>query len=454
MGSLFTAMVSTAGAMKSLQRSLSVVQNNIVNASTVGYARQEGSLIANPFNPNSTSTSGGVTFGPIASSRDAFVEAAVWKTQHRSGNADSLSTKLSEIERTFPIAAGSGVSGEINKFFATISQWSVSPNDSVARRQVLNRAASLSQSFNKAAIDLGDAAGRAGTEIGSTVQKINRLTADIVSLNKQRRESQANSNDAGVDSTLHAKLEELAQFVDFTALPQEDGSVSVFIGGQTAAVIGDHHWPISVASSGGTYQIMDSDGGDITSRIAEGKLGALLTFRNTLLPDYQRRLNTLAQGFADNVNGTLNAGIDLNGATPAKNLFTYNAGIGAAATLSITNITGAELAAAAPGDPGGNTNALALADLQSAALFTGLTSAQYYANLTSDIGDRLNTEIANGRLQSQLLQQAQNVRAELSGVDINVEATKLLQLQKGFQAAGQVMAILNSMTETLLRMLN
>ena len=178
-------MVSTAGAMKSLQRSLNVVQNNIVNASTVGYARQEGSLIANPFNPNSTSTSGGVTFGPIASSRDAFVEAAVWKTQHRSGYADSLSTKLTEIERTFPIAAGSGVSGEIDKFFATISQWSVSPNDSVARRQVLNRAASLSQSFNKTAIDLGDAAGRAGTEIGSTVQKINRLTADIVSLNKR-----------------------------------------------------------------------------------------------------------------------------------------------------------------------------------------------------------------------------------------------------------------------------
>ena len=143
----------------------------------------------------------------------------------------------------------------------------------------------------------------------------------------------------------------------------------------------------------------------------------------------------------------------MNGATPAKNLFTYNAGIGAAATLSITDITGAELAAAAPGDPGGNTNALDLADLQSAALFTGLTSAQYYAELTSDIGDRLNTEISNGGLQRQLLQQAQNVRAELSGVDINVEATKLLQLQKGFQAAGQVMAVLNSMTETLLGML-
>ena len=324
----------------------------------------------------------------------------------------------------------------------------------MARRQVLDRAASLAQSFNQTAIDLGDAAGRAGAEIGTTVQKINRLTQDIVSLNKQRRENLSSANDAGLDSSLHAKLEELSQYVDFTALPQEDGSVSVFIGGQTPAVIGDHQWPISVANAGGTYQILDSDGADITSRIDEGKLGAILQFRNTLLPDYRGRLDTFAQGFADNVNTVLNNGIDLNGAVPTKSLFAYNAGIGAAATLSITDITGAELSAANPGDPGGNGNALDLVDIQSTGIFSGLTSAQYYAELTSNIGDRLNTETENSSLQRQLLLQAQNVRAELSGVDINVEATKLLQLQKGFQAAGQVMSVLNSLTETLLNLIH
>ena len=446
-------MVSTAGAMKVLQRSLTVVQNNIINASTVGYARQEVSLIADPFNPNSNSTSGGVSSGPITSSRDAFVEAAVWKTQHRGGYADGLSTKLTEIERTFPLTAGSGIPGEIDKFFATVSQWSVSPNDSVARRNVLDRAASLAQKFNQAAVDLGDSAGRAGAELGVTVQKVNRLTAEIASINGQRRENLTRTNDAGLDSTLHAKLEELSQFVDFTALPQEDGSVSVFIGGQTAAVIGDHKWPISMANAGGTYQIIDSDGNDITSRIDKGKLGALLQFRNTLLTDYRGRLDTLAQGFADNVNNILNAGIDLNGAAPTKNLFAYNASAGAAATLAITDITGSELGGAAAGDPGGNTNALDLADLRSSGVFAGLTAAQYYAELTAGIGERLNAEVANGSLQRQLLLQAQNVRLELSGVDINVEATKLLQLQKSFQAAGQVMSVLNSMTETLLGIL-
>ena len=453
MGSIFTSMVSTAGAMRALQRSLGVVENNIVNASTVGYARQEASLVANPFNPNSNSTSGGVSSGPLASTRDAFVESSVWKTQHRVGYSDSLSSKMTEIERAFPLTAGTGITGEMDKFFATVSQWSVSPNNSVSRRQVLDRAAGLAQSFNQTALQLGDAAGRAVAEIKTTVEQVNRLTSDIVAINHQRRESLASSGDAGLDSSLHAKLEELAQYVDFSALPQEDGTTSVFIGGQTPAVIGDHQWPISVANTGTQYQVLNSDGIDITKQIDQGKLGALLDFRNNLLPDYQTRLDTLAQGFADNVNARLNAGIDLAGNPPVKNLFAYNTGIGAAATLTITDITASELAAAAVGDPGGNTNALNLTDMQTSGIFGGLTSAQYYAELTSNVGDRLNAEKTNGDLQKQLLQQAQSVRSDVSGVDINIEATKLLQLQKGFQAAGQVMSVLNSLTDTLINML-
>lgn len=453
MGSLFTTMVSTAGAMRALQRSLSVVENNIVNASTVGYARQEASLVANPYNPNSNSTSGGVSFGPLTSTRDPFVEASVWKTQHRAGYSETLNLKLTEVERTFPITAGSGISGQLDRFFATVSQWAVSPNNSVSRQQVLDRAKALAQSFNQTALDLGDAAGRAGAELTSTVQQVNRLTTDITNLNRQRRENLATAGDAGLDASLHAKLEELSQYVDFTALPQEDGSVSVFIGGQTPAVVGDHAWPISINTVNGNYQITDAQNNDITARLTGGKLGALLDFRNNLLPAYRSQLDTLAQSFADKVNDTLNAGIDQNGFSPTRNLFTYDASIGAASTLAVTDITGSELAAAANGDPGGNTNALNLADLQNTGFLNGLTPAQYYADLTAKVGDRMNAEKSNASLQQQLLQQAQSVRSELSGVDINVEATKLLQLQKGFQAAGQVMSVLNSMTETLISMM-
>lgn len=453
MGSLFSSMSSAAGAMSALQRSLGVVQSNIANASTVGYARQDASLIANPFNPDSGAMSGGVSFGQVLSSRDAFLESSVWKSQHRSGYSGGLTAQLTELERAFPLTDGAGVPGELDRFFSAVSQWALSPNDTVARRQVLDGAGAVAQSFQQTAKALGEAAGRAGSELSATVRTVNRLTADIASINQQRRAVLANTGDAGLDSSLHAKLEELSQYVDFTALPQEDGTVSVLLGGQTPAVIGDHQWPISVSNAGGAYQILDADGANITGRLHSGSLAAALTFHNELLPDYRSRLDTLAQGFADTVNATLNAGIDQNGAAPAKNLFTYDASLGAASTLAVTDITVSDLAAAAPGDPGGNANALNLADLQSSGFLAGLTPAQSYAELASSVGSRLNTEKANGTLQRQLLLQAQSVRSEFSGVDINDEAAKLLQLQKGFQASGQVMAVLNSLTDTVINLI-
>lgn len=454
MGSVFAAMVSTAEAMRVMQRSLSVVENNIVNASTPGYARQQASLVASPFNPNSQSTSGGVQSGPMESSRSAFVESSVWKLQHNTGFAGSLRFKLAELERTFPLADGAGLSAELDRFFNSVSQWSVAPNSPIARGQVLNRAGKIAQSFNQTAFDLAGAGARASTELGQTVDTINRLARDIVAINNQRRENFASSNDAGLDSRLHAKLEELSEIVNFTALPQGDGSVSVMIGGQTPIAIGGNSFPISLTQdTTGANRVLDSTGADITASVNGGRIGGLIEFQSTLVPDYKARLNVLAKGFADGVNGVLAAGIDQNGNAPTQNLFSYNATVGEAATITVTSITGAQLAAAAPGDPGGNTNALNLADLQRNPIIGGLTPAQFFGEITAAVGDRLNAVQADKDLQEDLLSQAHSLRAELSGVDISVEATKLLQLQKGFQAAGQVMSVLNSLNETVLGML-
>jgi len=454
MGSVFAAMVSTAEAMRVMQRSLTIVENNIVNASTPGYARQQASLVAAPFNPNSQSTSGGVQSGPMESTRSASVESSVWKLQHNAGFAGSLRLKLSELERTFPLTEGAGLSAELDRFFNSVSQWSVSPNSPTARGQVLNRATKIAQAFNQTSLDLANAGARATTELGQTVDTINRLARDIVAINNQKRENFASSNDAGLDSRLHAKLEALSEIVNFTALPQEDGSVSIMIGGQTPLVIGNTSFKVSLTqNASGANRVLDSTGVDITDRLDGGRIAGLVEFQNTLVPDYRTRLNALAKGFADGVNGVLAAGIDQNGNPPAQNLFTYNATVGEAVTIAVTSITTAQLAAAAPGDPGGNTNALNLADLQRSPIVGGLTPAQFYAEITAAVGDRLNAVKSDVDLQQNLLLQAQNLRAELSGVDISVEATKLLQLQKGFQAAGQVMSVLNSLNETVLGML-
>ncbi len=118
---------------------------------------------------------------------------------------------------------------------------------------------------------------------------------------------------------------------------------------------------------------------------------------------------------ADQVNNALNNGIDQNGAAPVTNLFSYDATTGAALTLSVNPLTPDQIAAATPGAPGGNGNALALAALANAPVVNGYTFAQAYGNLGGQVGSDLSAAQNNSTTDQSLLSQAQSLRQQSSG---------------------------------------
>src|SRR4029077_14196332 len=156
---------------------------------------------------------------------------------------------------------------------------------------------------------------------------------------------------------------QLSQLVNFKALQQPDGMVSIYVGGQTPLVVGKQTFAISGGFSTPQTAVLSSTGADISGQITGGQLNALLDDKNNVLPSYMQSLNTLAQSVADQVNTGLSNGIDQNGAAPSTDLFTTDANRGAAVTMGAHTLTTAQSAAASPGAPGGNGNALALAAL-------------------------------------------------------------------------------------------
>ncbi len=453
MGSISNAMFSTAEAMRIIQRQVTVAQNNILNASTPNYARLDQATLANRFNPDTESTSGGIASGPLQSGRNRFLETAVWQRQTSAGYSEQSLVSLKAIESAVPVTANSGIPAALDNFYGSASQLSIAPNSTQARQTVLDRAEAVANSFNQAANEFGTLTARAGTELTNTVNQINKLAGEIASMNTERRANFRNGEDAGLDARLHSTLEKLSQLTEHNSLSQEDGSVVVLLAGQTPLVVGDQAYPITANYNNTEFKILDGQGTDVTAKITTGKLGALLEVRNVTLPGYANQLDTLATGFADQVNGILAGGLDQNGATPTQNLFSYSAVLGAAATLKVTGITPPELAAAAATEPGGNSNANRLSRLSSTPAIGGLTLSQYYGSLASGLGTKLDTTEGRSASDGQLLIQARNLRQETSGVSIDQEAAKLLEYQRGFQAVGQVLGILNQMSDTLLSIL-
>ena len=446
---LLTSIINTASAFKVFSQAMQTTENNVVNSSTPDFARQVATFKALPFDP-SVGLPGGVAAGPVESTRSAFAEQAVRSQQSQLGYQQQVSTDLTQLQNYYDPSNTAGIPASLDSLFSSFSALSVSPNDTNARQAVITQAQQVAQSFQQTATGLGTAANDENRQVNGAVSQINQIASQIAAINGQSGSHAYIGTDAGVDASLTSDLEQLSQLVNFTALKQPDGTVTVYMGNQTPLVIGTASQTITATFSNRQTQIFDGEGNDVTSELTGGSLGGMLQVSNTLIPGYVSDLNTLAQSVADQVNTTLSNGVDQNGATPTTNLFSYDPTVGAATTLTVNPLTPDQIAAALPNAPGGNDNALALAQLVNATPVNGSTFDAFYGHASAKVGTDLSDANANVTTDQQLLTQSQTLRNNVSGVSLDQEAANLISFQAAYNATAKLLSVLNSLTETLM----
>ncbi len=471
MGGLFSSLSNSVDALRSIESALAVSSNNVSNASTPGYARQVAQLESQAFNLSDGLT-GGVTFGGTQSTQDEYTNQAVRTQLSAQGYYTGQSNPLSSIQSLFDVSGQTGLTGSLNSLFQSFSAWAATPNTTTAQ-SVLSQAQSVAQSFQSAAASLSQVTNSVNQQITSNVSQINTLTTAIQQANIAIQNNP--TADAGLDANLHASLESLSQIADITVSFQPNGTATVLLGGQTPLVIGTQQYNIqaSFAASGTATisnatpdaRILDSSGQDITSDISQGSLGGLLNVRNTVLPSLQGdgqqqgALNQLAQQVADRVNSILRSAQTSSGQAGSP-LFTYNAASPAdvAQTLALDpNITAATLAPASPGPPAvSNGAAQQLAGLgnstASADQISGQTILQYLSNMATQAGQNASDAQTGSNLHAQLLTQSRTLQTQVSGISLDAEAAQVLQLQQGYQAAGKMVSVINTLSDALLNM--
>lgn len=449
---LITTLLNSSNALQVYSQEFATIQNNIANANTPGYASENLVLKADSFDPTAN-VYGGVSAVGLQSTRSEFLEQNVRSQTTQLGTAEQQVSDLTPLQSMFNLTSTSGITSGLTSFFNSFSSLSVSPNDPVARQNVLNQAQALASSFNQAATSINTVSSNVQQETSSSVATINTISADLGKLNQDY----ANSGDianAGLDAQRNADLESLSQVANFTVIPSNNGQINVYLGGQTSLVLGSQTFAVSANFSTAQTVIQDSQGNDITSQITGGQLGAQISERNTTLPGYTTSLNTLAQTLADTVNTTLSQGVATTGNPPATNLFTYDATAGTALTLSVTSgMTASQIAAALPASPGGNGNALALASLATATAVNGFTFTQAFGNLGQQVGTDVSNATSVQTEQQTLVTQAQAQRAAVQGVSYDTEAAKLLQYQQAYDAVSKVVSTLNALTSDLMNMM-
>ncbi len=450
MAGFLSSLGATAGALRAFEKALTVVQNNVANALTPGFAKQRLYLEALPFQPD-LGFPGGVRAERIESARQQYAEQAVRARQWAWARAEETAAQLSRIEGLFDVSGQMGLPKAITALFEAFSAWTVAPNDTVSRQAILERARELADRFRETASALTQIFYQTSSRIQNETAQINRTVAQIRELNVLYRQDIRNLQDPSLDARLHALLEELAQVADFTAIRQEDGSVTILLGGQTPLLVGEEQFEIAADVSSAQARILDFAGRDITGQVTQGRLGAILDFRNRVLPELTAGVNRLAAGLADRINEVLAGGIDRNG-QPGAPLFAYDSPELAASTLRVTQISPDQLAAAAPDAPGGNGNALALAALAESAELDGFSFMGFYGWIARRVGSALEDAREGAEQQKQMLLQTQWLREQAQAVSLDEEAVNLVRFQRAYEAAARMIRAIDELLETVIGM--
>ncbi len=195
-----------------------------------------------------------------------------------------------------------------------------------------------------------------------------------------------------------------------------------------------------------------------TAKISEGKVDASFLGGATSLPvtlSFDKTSGNLS-GFPA---GTVRV-VDSNGAAttvpsgsvPFKAGATYTFG-GISVTMSGAPGDGDTFKIASNGGGIGDTRNIGLlGDLQTKNIFNNGTATlqSSYAQLVSTVGNKTREVQVNGQAGEALLAQAQAASQDVSGVNLDEEATNLIKYQQAYQAAGKVMQIAGSIFDTLL----
>jgi flagellar hook-associated protein 1 len=464
MSSLFGTLSIATGALEAEQGAMDATTNNVANANTPGYCRQQPILAENDaIQVGSLSYGTGVSLEKLQSVRDPVLQMRIQEETQQQGQLNAFVTALQQTQTQFTTSS-SDIGTEISNFFSSLNQLSTDPTSLALRQGVLTAAGDMTLAFNNTANNLQQQRSSLDLNVTQDVQQVNVLTAQIATLNNQISQLQGTNQDAS--SLLDQRdvlIGQLSGLIDVSSFTS-DNSLTLTTSNGTPLVVGAQSFALTTQTNASGMQDIYSQGKDITADVTSGDLGGLLQARDQTIPGLQSNLDALAAGLSNSLNtantggydqnGNPYGGFDLNG-NPGGNLFVTPpaSGQGAAAAMAVA-ITDPSLIAASsdPTAPDSNGNMAALSGVQNASVVDGQTPTNFYSNIVFSVGNDVSNTSSELSASQAILNQLQDQLGQISGVSLNEEAANLVQFQNAFDAAAQVVTTINDMLYTVINM--
>ncbi|MEB3286488.1 MAG: flagellar hook-associated protein FlgK [Vampirovibrionales bacterium] len=446
----------------------------------------------------------------IIRARDVFLDTQYQNESSGLGLASGANTILKQLEGIIGEPSDQGVNAALQKFFDSAQELSVNPESIPVRANFIQTATDLLTVFQQQAAQLYDlrsniagTPGASGTfatsQMGLMTNQINNKFDEIAALNRQIvtiKASGAEPND--LYDKRDQLLDELSKLIDIKVDRFDNGQINVSIAdGNVLAVrsadvlerltytmnAGPAPDPFNVpgllqTTSGQTLNDFTGNeiqGGQMKALIDMGQYNAADPTK-TNVRSVLSNLNTLFTNIASQVNTLQSTGRDLSGAVNGLDFYETGAANPPGDPIQllswqvnsqfqdVANGPGRLAAAiddpAAAGPPAGwagvgdGRNALALAQLRNQAI-AGLGSAsfvEYHNALTSNLGIASSTYGGRAISQQTLLNNLDQQRQSVSGVNTDEEMIDMLRFQRMFESSSKMISVFDDIYKTIINL--
>jgi len=457
-------------AMAAQQTAVQVASQNISNATTAGYSRQRVDMatsLPTVFPYGSIGT--GVSIQSITRSRDMMLDTTYRQNSAGAAGADTTNTALSQIQSVFGEPSDNGLSASLDAFWSAWSDLSTDPTNSAAKSVVVQTGNNVAVTLNRFSSQLSqlDQTNREG--MNSDVATINDLSKHIAEFNRQIVSSESSGQPANDLRDARDRLvDQMSSLVGGQVIEHTNGSIAIYVGGR---ILVDDTSAKQLQMNDGQPPSVSYAGSPNPVDGIGGSLGARIGVSTTTIPGVMSRLDSLAAGLVQTVNGIHSTGTVYTGTPPvasaAGNFFDVTVPTPAGGDNLLTargiriapTLTAATVATAGPGatGPGNNSVALALAGLrdQSVTFTSGATTVAttsfggFYNQAVGEVASAAQVAQDESSIQGTLASNALNRRESVSGVSTDEELISVIDHQHAYQAAARLVSVVDEMTQVL-----
>jgi len=294
------------------QLGMNITGNNIANANTPGFSRQRVDLA-----PSANQLQGrlrignGVDVQGIRRLTDQALQQRLLASTSAESAASTNSSLLGGIEEIAGKLDAQGrleLNNEVNAFFDAWSSLG-SNNPTTTRSTVVARGSALASYLRTLRGQINSQTGTIDAQLSAAATSTDSLLREVARLNTQIVNA-GSSAAASLQDQRDGVLAKLANLVDITTAPQDNGTVNVYVGSTMLVDAGTYRGVKIDTRTVGTEQVVvlaTADNGEVIGAKG-GRVAALLQQRGTSVQEALDRLDRLASELIHEVNRVYSQG--------------------------------------------------------------------------------------------------------------------------------------------------